>query len=211
MQQPHAKLAEPCGVDAPLAGAFMDDDHGAPRVLSSMCLQSTTTRLRSFSRCMTTGSGGCAMSVLSWGAAHERQPRLCFRPRASRTSPDISPPPSRHHNPASLLPAPLTSRPEPFHLALASPWMSNTAQAPHRRTYRNIPIPPIDGMPLPGKREPDKWAGSLLIRRIHWRGTPKLCSSQLDGTQSRGEHHPRPRGYGSQCLPVASLTLRGRT
>ncbi len=89
--------------------------------------------------------------------------------------------------------------------------MSNTAQAPHRRTYRNIPIPPIDGMPLPGKREPDKWAGSLLIRRIHWRGTPKLCSSQLDGTQSRGEHHPRPRGYGSQCLPVASLTLRGRT
>ena len=75
-------------------------------------------------------------------------------------------------NPARLIPASLTGRPEPLHLALASPWMSNTAQAPHRRTYRNIPVPPIDSMPLSSKREPNKRTGSLLIRRIHWARCP---------------------------------------
>ena len=75
-------------------------------------------------------------------------------------------------NPARLIPASLTGRPEPLHLALASPWMSTTAQAPHRRTYRDIPVPPIDSMPLSSKREPDKRTGSLLIRRIHWARCP---------------------------------------
>ena len=54
--------------------------------------------------------------------------------------------------------------------------MSNTAQAPHRHTYRDMPILLINSMPLPSKREPDKRAGSLLIRRIHGEVPPKLCS-----------------------------------
>jgi len=115
------------------------------------------------------------------------------------------------HNPTSLLPAPLTGRPQPFHLALASPWTGNTAQAPHRRTQRDIPIPPINSMPLPGKREPDKRAGGLLIRRTHRRGTPKFCSSQLGGTQSRGEHHRAARlreSVPTGCVPHAQGGVR---
>ncbi|MCA1674809.1 MAG: hypothetical protein LC799_22325 [Actinobacteria bacterium] len=45
--------------------------------------------------------------------------------------------------------------------------MSNTAQAPHRRTYRDIPVPPINGVPLPGKWEPDKRVGFRLHHRYN--------------------------------------------
>jgi len=131
-------------------------------------------------------------------------PRLLLCPSLHHpSSPIPSPTPPNPHNPASLLPAPLAGRPEPFHLALASPWTGNTAQAPHRRAYRNIPVPPINGMPLPSKREPDKRAGSLLIRRMHRRDTPKFCSSQLDGTQSRGDYH-----RGSAATGVCACRLR---
>jgi hypothetical protein len=63
------------------------------------------------------------------------------------------------HNPTSLLPAPLTRRPQPFRLALVSPWMRTSTQAAHRLTYRNISIPPINSMPLPSQWEPDKRPG----------------------------------------------------
>jgi len=133
----------------------------------------------------------------------------CSRP-ASPVNSETSPTRPKSNNLARLLPAPLTGRPKPFHVTVSTPWMDSAAQAPHWLAYRDIPVPPINGMPPPSKREPNKRAGSLLIRRIHRRGTPKFCSSQLDGTQSRGEHRQGSAAT-SRCLPVASLTLRGRT
>ena len=65
----------------------------------------------------------------------------------------------------SLLPTSLTSRPEPFHLALGPPWMRTTAQTPHRRAYRNIAVSLINGMSLPGKREPGKRMGFWIRHR----------------------------------------------
>jgi len=43
--------------------------------------------------------------------------------------------------------------------------MSNTTQAPHRRTYRDITVPPINGVPLPGEREPGKRVRFRVRRR----------------------------------------------
>jgi len=40
---------------------------------------------------------------------------------------DSSPTPRTLHNPARLIPASLTGLPEPFHVAISTPWMRNTA------------------------------------------------------------------------------------
>ena len=78
---------------------------------------------------------------------------------ASLANSEPSPTPPNPHNPASLVPAPLAGRPEPINGTISTPWMSNTTQAPHRRTYRDIPVPSINGVPLSGKREPGKRVG----------------------------------------------------
>ncbi len=97
--------------------------------------------------------------------------------------------PLHPHNSTSLLPAPLTSRPQPFRFTLGSPGMTNTAQAPHRRIQRNMSVPPINSMPLPGQREPHKRPRRLLTRYRHRTGAPKLVLIRMGGTQNRGEHH----------------------
>jgi len=59
--------------------------------------------------------------------------------------------------------------------------------------------------------ETRKTDGSLLIRRIHRRGTPKLVFVTVVGTQSRGGHHRKRGVRGSHCPGGMPLTLRGRT
>ena len=110
--------------------------------------------------------------------------------------------PLHPHNSTSLLPAPLTSRPQPFRFTLGSPGMTNTAQAPHRRIQRNMSVPPINSMPLPGQREPHKRPRRLLTRYRHRTGAPKLVLIRMGGTQNRGEHRQGSGLYWSRCLPV---------
>jgi hypothetical protein len=83
--------------------------------------------------------------------------------------------------------------------------MTNATQAPHRLTYQHMAISPVNGMPLPSKREPDKRAGSLIISITHGRRYPqKLLLAAVDGTQRRDEPSQKAR-YGA--LPAVFQTL----
>jgi hypothetical protein len=55
--------------------------------------------------------------------------------------------------------------------------MTHTVQTPHRFAHYHLAITPVNGMALPSQRETDKWTGSLLIRCIHRRHTPKASVS----------------------------------
>lgn len=57
--------------------------------------------------------------------------------------------------------------------------MGDTAEAPHRGTQRDVPVPPINGMAPASKREPRKRVRFRVrcrnsVRFMHWRGTPRL-------------------------------------
>ncbi|MDQ4033351.1 MAG: hypothetical protein M3332_14275, partial [Actinomycetota bacterium] len=59
----------------------------------------------------------------------------------------------------------------PFGIGVLPAWVGITAQAPHRRVHRNVSVSPVNGVPLPSKREPDK-RSRFLVQRGH-----QLCHS----------------------------------
>ncbi len=59
------------------------------------------------------------------------------------------------NNHASFFPTPVAGRPEPFHITIsASEMRGRHSTASVRRG--DIAVSPINGVPLPGKREPHK-------------------------------------------------------
>jgi len=63
-----------------------------------------------------------------------------------------------------VFPALRAGGPEPVSVAVGAAWVDATAQASHRRTYRDVTVSSIYGVPLPGKRKPGKRVG-LGVRR----------------------------------------------
>jgi len=124
-------------------------------VSSSVRLSSTTTRLPLSAAASQQDRSGVSC-VLIMVAVYKRKLMFMCLFLHHMTSADISSLSPHPHNPTSLPPALLTRRPQPFRLTLASPWMTNTAQAPHQFSQRHLPIPPINGMPLSSQREPHK-------------------------------------------------------
>jgi hypothetical protein len=74
---------------------------------------------------------------------------------------------------ACLVPARFTGGPEPLHVAVRASWVGGTAEGAHQAVERRVAVSPVDGMPLPGKREPHEglrfrvWSGHNSEHKCH--------------------------------------------